>query len=624
MLGRREEGLIVLILCAASHLLAWSVAQRRACARHVACACLGTCLLVATFSYTAAEEVKQVMLLFSFGREFKPWSEYARTIRTELDRQSPWPLDITEHSLVTARAGDANAERAFLDYLRALYAVRPDLIVSIGAPAAAFVQQHREQLFRDTPMVLTAVERRRVQFSTLTENDAVVAVRIDYLSAMQNILNLLPQTRTIAVVVGASPVEQFWRKEIENEVQPLKGKVRFVWYDKLPFSDILKDAANLPRNSAIFWELMSVDAAGVVHEGSAAMTRLHAVTNAPIFSYDDSFFGSEIVGGPLLSVPEGSRKAAAVAVRILGGEKAAEIKSPFVEFAAPKFNWKEMQRWGIDASRLPPGSEIYFRDPGAWELYRAQIVTVIAVILIQAGTIAWLLYEHGRRRRSEAAAHGLSRRLIGAQEEERARLARELHDDVTQRLAVLAIDIARDEARSTRSEGRSAMHSVKEGLIRLSEDVHALSYRLHPSILNDLGLVEALRSECESFSQHSTQLKFDATHIPEKLPHETALCLFRVAQEALRNAFRHAGADRTEVELQRANGGLRLAVHDNGTGFNVSGPRLKMSLGLASMRHRVESLGGRLDIVSSPGHGTTISAWVPLRGRSHRESDQKS
>ena len=372
---------------------------------------LALCLLFAAVLFmlamteAATAESKRVMLLHSFGKEFKPWSEYAKTIRDELNRQSPWPLDITEQSLITARSSDEDPETPFVEYLRALFAKRPlDLIVSIGAPAAGFVQRHRQQLFATTPMVFTAVDQRRVQYSDLTANDAVVAVRIDYLGAIENILHVLPDTKHVAVVVGASPVEKFWRKEIAREVKPLEGRVEFTWYDDLSFEDILKHAAALPPHSAIFWELMSVDAAGVVHEGNTALARLHAVANAPIFSYDESFFGNEIVGGPLISVLEGSRQTAAVAIRILGGEKAGDIKVPPIGLAAPKFDWRQMQRWGISESRLPPGSEILFREPTAWEKYRWQIMLTAIALLLQTALIVGLLYEHRRRRTVEVEA----------------------------------------------------------------------------------------------------------------------------------------------------------------------------------------------------------------------------
>ena len=352
-----------------------------------------------------AAEPKRVMLLHSFGRDFKPWSEYAKSIRTELERQSHWPLDITDHSLVSARSSDEDPEKPFVDYLHALFAKQPlDLIISIGAPAAAFVQRHRQRLFIDTPMVFTAVEQRRVQYSNLTANDAVVAVWINYFAAVENILRVLPDTKDVTVVVGTSPIEKFWKEAIGKELEPLSGRIRVSWTDHLSFDELLERAAALPPQSAIFWELMIVDAAGVVHEGGAPLTRLHDVANAPIFSYDESFFGREIVGGPLLLVADTSRQTAAVAVRVLGGDKPGDIKTPPVQFGTPMFDWREMQRWGISESRLPPGSEIHFRNPTAWDQYRMQILAICATVLTQAALIGWLFYERRRRHLAEVVS----------------------------------------------------------------------------------------------------------------------------------------------------------------------------------------------------------------------------
>ena len=355
-----------------------------------------------------AAESKRVLLLHSFGSDFKPWSEYAKSIRTELRQQSPWPLDIIEYSLVTARFSDENPEAPFVEYLRALFAKRPlDLIMSIGAPAAAFVQRHRQQLFAATPMVFTAVDQRRVQYSNLTANDTAVALRINYLSAFENILQVLPDTKDVIVVVGTSPIEKFWKEAIGKEVEPLANRIKLSWTDELSFEALLKQASALPPHTAIFWELMIVDAAGVVHEGAAPLTKLHAVANAPIFSYDESFFGSAIVGGPLLLPADSGRQAAAVAIRILGGEKPGEIRTPLVQFASPVFDWREMQRWGISESRLPPGSEILFRNPTAWDQYKWHIMLAAAIILVQTALIVGLIYE--RRRRTAAEADSLRR-----------------------------------------------------------------------------------------------------------------------------------------------------------------------------------------------------------------------
>jgi len=365
------------------------------------CACVGSAIFLLATLGAAAAETKRVLMLHSFDRDVKPWSDHAKNIRAEIEQQSRWPLEISDHSLMTASSSNEDSEAAFVEYLRALHAKRPlDLIVSLGAPAVAFVQRHRQDLFVATPMVFTAVEQRRIRYSTLTANDTVVAFAHSFPAVFENILRVLPETKTVAVVNGNSPTEKFWFQEIRREVRRFANRITFIWYNELSFEEILKHAAALPPQSAIFWHLMNVDAAGVVHEEDKALRRLYAVANAPIFSLNDTFFGREIVGGPMHSVSEGSRLTASVVIRILGGEKAGDIKVPATGFATPKFDWREMQRWGISESRLMPGSEIYFREPTIWERYRAQLLTVCAVILLQAAVIAWLLYERRHRRKA--------------------------------------------------------------------------------------------------------------------------------------------------------------------------------------------------------------------------------
>ena len=144
-----------------------------------------------------------------------------------------------------------------------------------------------------------------------------------------------------------------------------------------------------------------VDGAGAVYGDKEPLKRIYEVANAPIFSFDESYFNGEVVGGPMFSPAEGARPTAAVAVRMLGGEKAGGIKVPPIEFSAPKYDWRQLQRWNISESRLPPGSEILFREPTAWERYSWQIALIAAVLLIQAGLIAVLLREHRRRQFAE-------------------------------------------------------------------------------------------------------------------------------------------------------------------------------------------------------------------------------
>ena len=164
-------------------------------------------------------------------------------------------------------------------------------------------------------------------------------------------------------------------------------------------------------------------------------------------------------------------------------------------------------------------------------------------------------------------------------------------------------------------EQARVMEAVREGLVRLSEDAHALAYRLHPAVLEELGLVEALRAECERIGRvRGPVLSVELADAEEPADRETALCLFRVAQEALQNVIRHAEARTVSVVLRPMDGGLVLAVHDDGVGFDASLKGKKPSLGLASMRERVSLVHGTLDVESAPGQGTSVVAWVPLAG----------
>jgi PAS domain S-box-containing protein len=216
------------------------------------------------------------------------------------------------------------------------------------------------------------------------------------------------------------------------------------------------------------------------------------------------------------------------------------------------------------------------------------------------------------RKQAEDERSDLSRRLIRAQEDERALLARELHDDVTQRLAVLAIDVGCEELAAADVAQAEKLRAVREGLARLSEDVHALAYQLHPSVLEELGLVEAIRTAGERFGRRGVvALSADLAPVPAGLEKDAALCLFRVTQEALNNVARHARARSVSVTLRQQDGGLQLAVQDDGVGFDPARPEARRRLGLASMRERVRLLNGTFELESAPGRGTAVRAWVP-------------
>ena len=588
----------------------------------------------------SAAEPKQVMLLYSFGKDFKPWSAYATSIRAELNWQSPWPLDITEYSLVSARSGDEDPETPFVEYLRATFAKRPlDLIVSVGAPAARFVQRHRQKLFATTPMVLMAVDERRVQYSSLTSNDTVVAVRINYLAAVENILKVLPDTKDVTVVVGTSPVEKFWKEAIGKELEPLADRIRLSWTDHLSFEEFLKQARTLPPNSAIFWELMIVDAAGVVHEGGTALSRLHAVANAPIFSYDELFFGREIVGGPLLLVADSSRQTAAVAARILNGEKAGEIRVPPVQFASPMFDWREMQRWGIGENRLPPGSQIYFRDPTLWSQYRWLLILIASVILTEAALIIGLLYEHRRRRVAEVQSFQRMSELAHLNRLATAgELSASIAHEVKQPLAAMVAQSGaamRWLAQKTPNlaEARAALGKIQVAGDRASQVVENLrsmfrkeSSERRPLDVNSLieNVLGLTRREAQ---KHGVEVQVSLFEGPMPEISGDQAQLEQVFLNLIMNAIEAMGSSTGGVrtlEIKSAasdTGDVLVTVADSGPGvpvekfdkifdaFFTTKPE-GMGMGLSICRSIVDAHGGRL-WASRGEPGLTFYVWLP-------------
>src|SRR6267142_143889 len=377
--------------------------QWRSFCKQILVASLTIAILLVTQAHGQADvNPKRVLMLHSFGPRFKPWSDYAQAIRAEINGSSRNSVEFLEHSLVDTRQSQEKSDDAFVEYLSTVYADHPlDLIVALGAPAANFVQHHRQRLFPMVPMVVTAVDQRRVRFENLTDNDAVVSFTNDVPVLFENIIRVLPDTKTIAIVIGTSPIERFWLEEMRRELAPLTGRVELKWYNELPFDQFLKEAEHLPPHSAIFLALMNVDAAGITLETGNALNKLASSANAPIFSFDDSFFGKALVGGPMFPALEGGRITAAVAMRILDGEKAVNIKTPPIKYASPKFDWRQMQRWGISESNLPAGSTVYFREPTAWDRYSWQIALIAAIVLVQTGLISILLREHRRRQLAE-------------------------------------------------------------------------------------------------------------------------------------------------------------------------------------------------------------------------------
>jgi PAS domain S-box-containing protein len=218
------------------------------------------------------------------------------------------------------------------------------------------------------------------------------------------------------------------------------------------------------------------------------------------------------------------------------------------------------------------------------------------------------------RKVAEEAVSGLSRRLISAQEQERSRIARELHDDIGQRLALLAVELGQFDSPDLPAEVGGRIAELQKQSSEIAGDVQSLSHQLHSSKLEYLGVTTAMRAFCKEFSeQQNVEIVFACHSIPRTVPSDISLCLYRVLQEALHNAVKYSGVRHFDAELSASSEAIHLTVRDSGSGFDVEERMQGSGLGLISMTERIKLVGGHLSIESRPGHGATIHARVPLR-----------
>lgn len=573
----------------------------------------------------AAVEPQRVLLLYSYGRQQGPFDIFTEGFRVELQRQSARRVEFYEVTL-EPDGPSAPSEEALLGFLHSIYASRPpDLILPIGGPASKFAHRHRQELFPDTPMLMAAVDERHFEKATLAPTETVVAVKTDPVQTIENIRRILPRTKTIFVVVGDSPQDRFWREDLGREFQRFQNQLTFVWSNDLSFAEILKRSATLPPDSAILYALLSVDAAGVPHTELDTLTELHASANAPIFGMEGSQMGRGIVGGPLMSMQDLSYKTAGVAARLLGHESPAAIKTPVQEAGPGVFDCRELRRWNISEDLLPDGSIVQFREPTLWQRYRWYVLGSVLVFLAEALLISSLLANLTRRRRAETsllesreALSRMSQRLIETQENERTRIAFELHDDINQRLAalVLQLDLFARSLPASMDHTQQDLTAARRNVGELIGDIRSLSHRLHSPTLEIIGLSRAAEALCREFSAaQQIDIEFRSDSISKDFPADIGLCLYRVLQEALQNMAKHSRTTKGQVVLTKGPDAVEIIVSDEGAGFNPVEVFFGDGLGLPSMKERLKSLGGQISIESRPGRGTVIHARVPLESR---------
>ncbi len=603
----------------------------------------------------ATGQPKRVLVLNSFGPNVAFWDDFAAGLRDELTTQMPGGVEVYETQLLSARFETPAGDDPLVGYLGALFENRPlSLVVTVGTPAALFVQGHREKLFSSTPALLSGMENRRLSREKLTPNDATATFVVDIPDVLANILRILPKTHTIVVVTGNSPSEQYWQGQIRDAARPFSSKVRFVWTNDWTFEQLLRRVSSLPQGSAILYLLQSPDVPDAPTGAYAAFEKVYAAANAPIFSTLDMYFGRGLVGGPLISIDELSHRAADAAVRILRGEPAASVRLQPARAMTPAFDFRELRRWQIPDSDLPPGSSIRFRPPGMWQQYRWFIAAVSVVVLLESALILSLLHERRGRRRAELESHQrlaelalINRRATAA--ELSASIAHELRQPIAAilfnaeaaelmlrggtadagQLRDIIADIIRDDRRAA-----EVMQRVRQLLSRAPA-------RNRPIDLNQL-LIDVFGSMETHLSARGIHLSLMLSSTPVTVVgdpiqlHQVILNLVMNAADAMTQNTANAGGGgsmanaasgaRITGRVAVSDGTAEVVIADRGPGIapqdrdKLFEPFFTtksdgMGMGLSISRSIIDMHGGRIWAENDPAGGARLVFRLPLAGR---------
>jgi signal transduction histidine kinase len=533
-------------------------------------------------------------------------------------------VDYYSESIDLARFQEADYQLALRDFIGRKYrGLRFDLVIAIGDACLDFVDQNRDALFPATPVVFAASPGKR-----RGANSTGVFLGLDLTGTIALATTLQPDTTQVFVVTGASAYDAFYEKLARAQLRQFEGQLSIEYLTGLAIPDLERQLSHLPPHSIVYYLSVTEDGAGGRFLPHESLDRLARAANAPTYSFVEIWMEHGIVGGSLLSLQNPVRHAADRALRVLRGENADQIPTTEIDPNIRQVDWRQLRRWGIPEARVPAGTSIRFREIGPWDRYKFYVIGAISLLFVQSALIAGLLVQRARRRRAEegmrrskaelrtshARAGDLARRLITEQEAERRRIARELHDDVGQQLALLSIDLEQLARSAHPSHGDTLQRAraASQRTAEISTSVHDMSHQLHPPKLELIGLVVALTGLQRELSlQHAMQIDFTHRDVPAALPRDVALCLFRIAQEGLRNAIRHSGARAVSVQLTGDGQRVALVIADEGSGFDVDATG-HVGLGLLSMRERVESVGGTLTIRANPGTGTHLEVSVPI------------
>ncbi|MDQ2711440.1 MAG: histidine kinase [Acidobacteriota bacterium] len=564
---------------------------------------------------TAQPETPQnVFIAFSFGEDVLVQQDSYQLFRKSMSSY-PRPLQLFGEYLDLVRFPERPFRDRLAQYLKEKYSTtRIDLVVCFAFPALRFWLDYGSQLFPNAPVLFMGVETRRLHGLQLGPSVTGLTFNFDDRELLKLALQLHPDTRHVFLVGGSTEYEQFWMSQRLSTLKAYKPGLTIDDMSSLAAARLSEALSRLPPNSIVIFQDLYRDAAGRYFQGEEAVNLVCRSSNAPVYGFYADYVGKGLVGGRVLD-RETAPRAAKSAMRLLSGEKPATVAIQAALSNLNLFDSRELRRWHIDKGRLPKGSLVLFEKQSFWELYKWSVLAVALLCALETALLFALFVQLSRGKKADLSVKRLSGQILNAQEQERGRISRELHDDFGQQIAVIGMGLSSLERQVALSPAAAqTISQVEEKLFTLANSMRNLSHELHPAVLDHAGLAAALRTHCSEFNA-VYEIKADSVVDPDpiSLPSEVALCLYRVCQESLRNVVKHSQGTDAHVRVKAGKDFVELSVTDNGAGFDVNAIKTRGGLGLLSMKERVRLLGGTLDLSSRPNSGTVLKASIPLK-----------
>jgi signal transduction histidine kinase len=573
-------------------------------------------LLPSPFHAQPTSARRNILIISEFGESHRGVAMINQELIEGLTRNSESQIEFYIESLDTTTVLKEESQREIRDWIIRRYRdEKLDAIVAVGPTPIMFLTNGDPPPFPGVPVVICAGYLGAAPPPPLDARFTGTWLRIDPKKTIDVALRLLPETRQLAIVAGSSEFDKARLAQVREGLKEYEGKLDFIDLTGLPMNELLGKLRQLPKNTIVLYVCFFRDAVGQLYvNATTALPMVAEAAKAPVFGMADSYIGHGIVGGNIMSFAEQGRIATRIVSEVLAGKKPSEIPIT-VTPGIYMFDLRELRRWHIKESSLPVGSLVYFREPSYWERTSGIWILSLSTILGLSVLVVYLQHALKQLRLAKERQKHLTGMLINAGEKERSRVASELHDDFSQRLAVIALKLENvaETISPLSQQAARQLHELLNSTGELGADLHTLSHRLHSSTLGSLGLVPAISALCKEFtSQQGVQVTFKPDGVPHGIPSDAALCVFRVVQEALRNVKKHSGVQECLVTLRIASGRLIVNVIDQGRGFDEKELPQREGVGLRSMEERVSLLSGEFKIESRPGLGTLVEARIPL------------